>query len=68
MKYRVWLETVASTVIEVEAEDEEQAKDLAYEEGMPSLCAQCSGWGQDQNLELGDAWDVVVVEAGGDHE
>ena len=24
----------------------------------PYICAQCSGWGQDHSLELGDDWDI----------
>jgi hypothetical protein len=24
---------------------------------MPTICGQCSGWGGDQNLELGDTWE-----------
>lgn len=25
----------------------------------PTICAQCSGWGQSHSLELGDDWDIV---------
>lgn len=24
----------------------------------PNLCAQCSGWGRDYSLDLGDEWEV----------
>jgi len=24
----------------------------------PSICAQCSGWGRDHSLELGDDWEI----------
>lgn len=56
-KYRVYLQTVASTVIEVEAEDKNEAYELAVDQDMPTICAQCSGWGGRQNLELGDVWE-----------
>jgi hypothetical protein len=56
-KYRVYLQTVASTVIEVEAEDKNEAYEIAADQDMPRICAQCSGWGSDQNLELGDVWE-----------
>ncbi len=57
-KYRVSLQTVASTVIEVEAEDKDAAYEAALSAGMPRICAQCSGWGGRQNLELSDEWDI----------
>jgi hypothetical protein len=55
-KYIVWFTTVASTSISVEAENKEAAIDAAYECEFPTICAQCSGWGRDFNLELGDEW------------
>lgn len=63
-KYRVYLETVASTSVEVEATDKDDAYEKALNESMPRICAQCSGWGSKQNLELGDVWEVP----GGDVE
>ena len=57
-KYRVYLETIASTTIQVEAADKDEAYELAGAQGMPRICAQCSGWGNDQNLELGDVWEI----------
>ena len=57
-KYRVSLEAVASTVIEVEAENKDDAYEAALGESMPRICAQCSGWGGRQNLEIGDEWDI----------
>jgi hypothetical protein len=53
-KYRVYLQTVASTTIEVEADDEDAAIDAAYDQGTPTLCAYCSGYNQSHNLDLGD--------------
>lgn len=58
-KYRVYLQTVASTTITVEAEDKDEALDLALSESMPRICAQCSGWGGKQNLDLADVWDIA---------
>jgi hypothetical protein len=56
-KYRVYMQTTASTCITVDAEDEDAAIDAAYEYGTPSLCAYCSGYNQSHNLELGDDWE-----------
>ena len=57
-RYRVYLQTVASTTIEVEADDPDEAYEKAAGERMPQICAQCSGWGGGQNLELNDVWDI----------
>ena len=57
-KYRVYLQTVASTTIEVEAEDKDDAYDKATSGDLPTICAQCSGWGNSQNLDLGDVWEI----------
>ena len=57
-KYRVYLQVVAETVIEVEADDKDDAYDKAMNEPTPRICAQCSGWGNGQNLQLGDDWDI----------
>ena len=57
-KSRVSLEAVASTVIEVEAENKDDAYEAALSQSMPRICAQCSGWGGRQNLEISDEWDI----------
>jgi hypothetical protein len=57
-KYRVHLQTIAMTVVEVEADSKDDAYDKALDKPNPSICAQCSGWGGSQNLELGDQWDL----------
>lgn len=57
-KYRVHLRTIAMTMVEVEADSKDDAYDKALDAGMPQICAQCSGWGSDTNLELGDQWDL----------
>ena len=56
-KYRVYLQTVASTVIEVEAEDKNEAYELAADQEMPTICGHCSGYGGRQTLDLGDVWE-----------
>ena len=56
-KYRVYLQTVASTTIEVEAEDKNEAAELAMSGSLPTICAQCAGWGGQQNLDLNDVWE-----------
>ena len=66
-KYRVHLQTIAMTTVEVEADSKEDAYDKALDADMPGICAQCSGWGRDTNLELGDQWDLgenIGVEEG----
>ena len=57
-KYRVHLQTIAMTTVEVEADSKDEAFDKALDGDMPTICAQCSGWGRDTNLELGDQWDL----------
>lgn len=57
-KYRVDLVATASTTVEVEAEDKDAALEAAFAKSMPTICAQCSGWGGRQNLDLSDDWDI----------
>lgn len=56
-KYKISFQTVAFTSIEVEADSLDDAVEAAWQEEFPSICAQCSGWGQGPNLELGDEWE-----------
>lgn len=69
MKARVYLETVASQVVDVEIpdtelegleEDEisEKFVQLAYEEMSHGLCAQCTGWRQNWGIDLGE-WELI---------
>jgi hypothetical protein len=53
-RYRVHLQTVASFSIEVDADDEDAALDVAFEEAPNDLCAQCSGWGSRYSMDLGE--------------
>lgn len=64
--YQVSFETWAGGHIQVETDetDPERIVEAAYEEGIPGLCAGCSGWGRDHSLELGDEWEVVKREDG----
>jgi hypothetical protein len=66
-KFTVYLTTTASTSVEVEAETADEAIDKVYDADMPTLCAQCSGWGSDRGLELSDAWEMseVIDESSG---
>lgn len=55
--YRVTLTTVASTTIDVEADDRDAAIDAAFDNA-PGICARFSGWGRAAGIDLGD-WDVA---------
>jgi hypothetical protein len=57
-KYRVYLQAVASTSIEVEAADKDEAYELATSGDLPTICAHCSGWGRSQNLDLSEVWEI----------
>ncbi len=65
-KYRIPMTTYASTSIEVETDETDPGKivEAAYEQAdYPSICAQCSGWGQKLELEIGDEWKPVPVSS-----
>ena len=57
-KYQVVFQSAAEVYVTVEASDPEEAIDLAYDHIPDDVCAQCSGWGQDYTLDIGDSWDV----------
>jgi hypothetical protein len=57
-KFRVNLLKTVSYTIEVEADDEDAAIDAAYDQA-PSVCAQCSGWGQDWGYDDGNDWQTA---------
>jgi hypothetical protein len=57
-KYRVSLSTNAWVTVTVEADNAEAAIEEAYQDA-PNLCAQCSGWGRNFSLELGDEWELM---------
>lgn len=65
-KYRIPMTTYVNTSVEVETDetDPEKIVEAAYEQAnFPSICAQCSGWGNDQELELGDDWSPVPMSS-----
>lgn len=66
-KYRVNMQTVATTVIEIEVPDdmtdpEEIAERAADEAEFPTLCAQCAGWGRNVSLAMDGEWTVSEYE------
>jgi hypothetical protein len=65
-KYRVYLKTTASGVVDVEVPDDvtdpEEIAELAWQEAeFPTLSAQASGWGRSWSLDLGE-WETDVVD------
>jgi hypothetical protein len=66
-KYRVSMQTVATTVVEIEVPDDvtdhEEIATRAAEEGeFPTICGQCAGWGRGYSLDMGDEWNVSEYE------
>jgi hypothetical protein len=64
-KYTVYLETTASMTVTVEVDDNlneddarEAAMEEAFQEAPSGVCAQCSGWKEKWNLDLGE-WEVA---------
>lgn len=67
-RYSVQYLTTSSAIVTVEADSPEEAR-LAADEKFesPYICAQCSGWGRDEDepsLELGDVWEQDESESG----
>ncbi len=56
-EWRVTYRTGASLTMYVEAENEEEALDAAYDAMPGEICAQCSGWGRKYSLDLGE-WEL----------
>ena len=56
-KYRVALNARVSLSVTVEADNEDEARDAAYEKIPGGLCAQCSGWGREYSMDL-EEFDV----------
>ncbi|MFT2016317.1 hypothetical protein ACMA1D_10805 [Streptomyces sp. 796.1] len=49
----------ATVTVDTEETDPDLIAEEAAEYGdFPTVCAQCSGWGQGFSLELGDEWEV----------
>ena len=53
-KYRVSMSTIVNQTVTVEADSEDEAAELAYEESTSGVCAQCSGWGKKWSLDFGE--------------
>lgn len=64
-KYRVNLLRVDSFVMDVEADNEEEAVDKAFDE-TPSLCAQDGGWGKPWGVDEGE-WVMLEDHYGTDY-
>jgi hypothetical protein len=61
-KYQVSMPKVIWLTIDVEAENEEMAQEVAWEEA-PSFCAQCTGWGRNWGIDDDNTWgDVPGLE------
>lgn len=65
-KYRVTWEAkaFASDVVDLPDEYADPIEE-SFPNGFPKLCAQCSGWRQDYNLELPEdpaCWEFVDAE------
>lgn len=56
--YKINMTQMASAEIEVEADSLDEAIEAAYQEGVPSICAQCSGWGQKTGIDLSGDWEA----------
>lgn len=56
--YRIYFNTGASSVVEVEADDLEAAIEAAYDELPSGVCARCAGWGSGPGIDLGGDWEV----------
>jgi hypothetical protein len=69
-KFKVYLSSVQEACLEVEAEDYESAIEAALEEGVPGICAQCSGWGSSGFWRESDEgeWEVDSVSDASDTE
>jgi hypothetical protein len=68
MRYRVPLQTTATAIITVEADNPDEAVEAALDQ-TPDLCAYCSGYNdQDYTFSLDDLWEndeePILVEEG----
>lgn len=63
-KYTVQFLATASSAVDVEAVDASEAREKAEEMfEHPSICAQCSGWGQSYNIDLSE-WEQDETDDG----
>jgi hypothetical protein len=66
-EYTVILRSTQWAYIRVEADDPQAAIEAAHDHGVPEMCAQCTGWGQDWTREADeDEWtETTVTDAAG---
>jgi kynurenine formamidase len=60
-KYRVHFEAVADLRLTVEAANEEDAIETAFDNLPGDICAHCTGWGKKWSREIGE-WDIANEE------
>ena len=60
-KFRLYFEITASSVITVEADNEEAAEEKAFEQLPSELCAYCFGWGDHPGVELAGDWEAYSI-------
>lgn len=61
-RYEVTLKGGAWVYVTVDAADPEDAIEQAQEIAPHEVCAQCSGWGREYDLELSEEWEKESVE------
>lgn len=54
--YRVPMQKVITAYINVKADTEDEAYDIAIEHG-PEMCAQCQGWGRAWSVDADSDWE-----------
>lgn len=57
-KFDLMFTTDASLSVSVTADTLEEAVEQVRAEGFGTLCAQCTGWRQAHDLDLGDEWEL----------
>lgn len=61
-EYIVWFKSPLWSSVEVEADNEEEAVDVAYDTfQFPTICGLCTGWGSSWDVSQDD-WDYDSVE------
>ena len=58
-QFTIYFTQTASCAIEVEAEDLDEAIDLAYEQVPSGLCAHCAGFGSEAGIDLAGDWEPL---------
>ncbi|MFD6250280.1 hypothetical protein [Streptomyces roseolus] len=66
-KYRINITGHASGSLTVETDETDPERifeEAMSDPGAPTICAQCSGWGRNYSLEIGDEWEPEMNENG----